>query len=198
MAKLNDTISAFESFQTWQQIDTLEKAVELAANPVNYFDKIMIAGVNLQSDQRPDPAGVATMFGIDRNGYLRELGSTCQRPGGCKTYPVKPPEAVPPVSWQQYEPYLSFDGRRFQVNSEAIEGAAERFKTYATTPEQLEELNRWEALCNALNEHRVRGLLTGDLYAIASQMGFRTDGSQLYIDTENIVKFIKREGVRHE
>jgi hypothetical protein len=163
--RCNSLIETFENFQDWKKITTLQDWLELVDNPKDYFDKILIASVNLSTGGRQaDPSILASLVQIDRESYLN-LTAGMPVSEGCKPCQKmklkKGKSAITLSHYQQFENYLIFNSG-FTINEETIATKLEGFKTFADTPARIEIVTFWTNLVKTLNQYHDRYHITDE------------------------------------
>lgn len=138
----NSLIDVFERFQEFKKIDTLDVFENLIENQVGFFDDTLIAQVSanfVKGRARIDPAPLAEMLSIDRDGYLEAVEK------------VK----ITEPQYFLHKNFMTFTTGRFEVNPDAIEREVEKFDTYATTEKEMKIVSVVENLVTALKEYDI-------------------------------------------
>lgn len=155
----NDLIAVFESYQDLAEIKTIDQFAALVAGPITYYDEVLKEGLNLQTtgNRTPDPETLAKLFSYDRTNFIntiRGLPITEDCPG-CKTKTIirKTKAALTEPRFNAYRNYLTFTPEGFELNKAEIEKHCEAFKTFATTPKQMEVVEHYNSLVTILNSH---------------------------------------------
>ena len=153
----NDLINVFESYQDLAEITTIDQFDALVSDPIAYYDEVLRSGLNLQTpgNRTPDPETLAKLFSYDRPAYVATIRGlpiteTCE---GCRTQKIvrKTRTAITSARWEAYKDFLIFTPSGFELNDEAIELYCQKFNYYATEPKQLEVVELFNQLVDALN-----------------------------------------------
>lgn len=172
--RANTLIKTFEQAQPWQRITTPELWGKLVSNPVKMYDNALIENSQIKAEGlTPDPAAIANLFNLDRDGYIKK--------------------AKPVVNFQPYAKFLLFQDGAFELNESVIVMEFERFNVYLENERQEAVLNHWKNLCDLLNEHLTMGHLGPVVLSqIAKDLGFRyvPDQVKIYIDEQKVVSEI--------
>ena len=154
----NDLITVFESYQDLAEITTIDQFDALVSDPIAYYDEVLRSGLNLQTpgNRTPDPETLAKLFSYDRPAYVATIRGlpiteTCE---GCRTQKIvrKTRTAITSARWEAYKDFLIFTPSGFELNDEAIELYCQKFNYYATEPKQLEVVELFNQLIDALNK----------------------------------------------
>lgn len=157
-AQANDLIGYYETFQDLAVINTSAEFEQLVADPIGYYDETLRTGLNLQtpSNRTPDPETLARLYAYERSNYIAVISGlpVTQDCGPCKSSRIikragKP--AITSTRWNAYRNYLTFTPDGFILNDEAIELYCQKFNYYATEPKQLEVVELFNQLVDALN-----------------------------------------------
>ena len=156
-AQANDLINLFQSFQDLSTITTAEEFERLVSDPVGYFDAVLRSNVDMKMNggREPEPATLATLFGYNRIDYVKSIQGM-PITSGCKsckgeTIVRKTKAALTDARWTAYKSFLIFTPSGFVLNDEAIELYCQKFNYYATEPKQLEVVELFNQLVDALN-----------------------------------------------
>jgi len=155
----NDLITLFESFQDLSSVTTAEMFERLVSDPVGYFDAVLRSNVDMKmtGGREPEPSVLAKLFGYDRENYVKSIQGLPITEGckSCKGETIirKTKAALTDTRWSAYRDYLSFTPTGFELNEAEIEKHCERFKTFATTPKQMEVVEHYNSLVTILNSH---------------------------------------------
>jgi len=153
----NDLIALFQSFQDLKEIETFDEFYALVTDPILFYDETLRTGLSLQTpgNRTPDPETLAKLFSYDRPNYKKSIQGmpiteTCE---GCRTQKIirKTRAAITSARWEAYKDYLTFTPDGFILNDEAIELYCQKFNYYATEPKQLEVVELFNQLVDALN-----------------------------------------------
>ena len=154
----NDLITLFESFQDLSSVTTAEMFERLVSDPVGYFDAVLRSNVDMKmtGGREPEPATLATLFGYNRIDYVKSIQGM-PITSGCKsckgeTIVRKTRPALTDARWTAYKSFLTFTPSGFELNDEAIELYCQKFNYYATEPKQLEVVELFNQLIDALNK----------------------------------------------
>ena len=154
----NDLIGYYETFQDLAVIKTSAEFEQLVADPIGYYDETLRTGLNLQtpSNRTPDPETLARLYAYERSNYIAVISGlpVTQDCGPCKSSRIikragKP--AITSTRWNAYRNYLTFTPSGFVLNDEAITEYCQKFNYYATEPKQLEVVELFNQLVDALN-----------------------------------------------
>ena len=157
-AQANDLIGYYETFQDLAVIKTSAEFEQLVADPIGYYDETLRTGLNLQtpSNRTPDPETLARLYAYERSNYIAVISGlpVTQDCGPCKSSRIikragKP--AITSTRWNAYRSYLTFTPSGFVLNDEAITEYCQKFNYYATEPKQLEVVELFNQLVDALN-----------------------------------------------
>ena len=157
-AQANDLIGYYETFQDLAVINTSAEFEQLVADPIGYYDETLRTGLNLQtpSNRTPDPETLARLYAYERSNYIAVISGlpVTQDCGPCKSSRIikragKP--AITSTRWNAYRNYLTFTPSGFVLNDEAITEYCQKFNYYATEPKQLEVVELFNQLVDALN-----------------------------------------------
>jgi len=153
----NDLITLFESFQDLSSVTTAEMFERLVSDPVGYFDAVLRSNVDMKmtGGREPEPATLATLFGYNRIDYVKSIQGM-PITSGCKsckgeTIVRKTRPALTDARWTAYKSFLTFTPSGFVLNDEAITEYCQKFNYYATEPKQLEVVELFNQLVDALN-----------------------------------------------
>jgi hypothetical protein len=154
----NDLITLFESFQDLSSVTTAEMFERLVSDPVGYFDAVLRSNVDMKmtGGREPEPATLATLFGYNRIDYVKSIQGM-PITSGCKsckgeTIVRKTRPALTDARWTAYKSFLTFTPSGFVLNDEAITEYCQKFNYYATEPKQLEVVELFNQLIDALNK----------------------------------------------
>ena len=154
----NDLIAVFQTFQDLSTITTADQFNALVYNPIDYFDEVLRTGLDLQAKggREPEPSVLAKLFGYQREDYVKSIQGM-PITSGCKsckgeTIVRKTKAALTSARWEAYKDYLTFTPSGFVLNDEAIELYCQKFNYYATEPKQLEVVELFNQLIDALNK----------------------------------------------
>lgn len=199
--KCNLLIDSFNSAQDFARINTLSEAEKLIQNPVEYFDNILIENCEIKSKtgRLPEPGTLASLFGINRDGYLEAIGweivpdKKCK---GCTTAQIKlirQKDILTPEHYFDNAAYLLFENGAFELNEAAIAETGETFDIYAESTEQLQLVEHYESLCKVLNEAILFHKVGSDkVQIIAQAFGFLlTEKYELLVDYYGMINQIK-------
>ena len=157
-AQANDLINLFQSFQDMSEITTAEEFERLVSDPVGYFDAVLRSNVDMKMNggREPEPATLATLFGYNREDYVKSIQgmpitSGCKSSKGETIVRSKTKAALTDARWTAYKSFLIFTPSGFELNDEAIELYCQKFNYYATEPKQLEVVELFNQLVDALN-----------------------------------------------
>ena len=154
----NDLINVIESYQDLAEITTVDHFAALVSDPIAYYDEVLRSGLNLQTpgNRTPDPETLAKLFSYDRPAYVATIRGLPITEGcpGCRTQKIirKTRAAITSARWEAYKDYLTFTPDGFILNDEAIELYCQKFNYYATEPKQLEVVELFNQLIDALNK----------------------------------------------
>ena len=156
-AQANDLINLFQSFQDVSEITTAEEFERLVSDPVGYFDAVLRSNVDMKmtGGREPESATLATLFGYNRIDYVKSIQGM-PITSGCKsckgeTIVRKTRPALTDARWTAYKSFLTFTPSGFVLNDEAITEYCQKFNYYATEPKQLEVVELFNQLVDALN-----------------------------------------------
>jgi hypothetical protein len=157
----NKLIQDYNSYQSWDLINTLNDFEELYSDPLGMFDKTLLQNIDISAkgNKKPDPVVLSSLFGIDRPGYMAVIGQTeSVKDADCpdcakKTQTVKVNRIKTNAEFYQYAEFLLFIDGLFQLNNKAISEYCDRFNIYADSPEQISLYNHWQSVCDILNKH---------------------------------------------
>jgi len=154
----NQLTQAYEAFQPWEKITTIEAFMELVADPKRAYDNAIIANIGVTAKgMKVDPEQAARLFNISRDLYNNAVSGMplvmddcpeCQR---AKVIPGR--KAISKYQFDQYRDYLLFSAGIFTVNTEAVDNSLDKFSTYAESEEEIELHNHFTALVEMLNKH---------------------------------------------
>ncbi len=152
----NQLIEIYQLFQPWQQISTLTDFEDLISDPKSYYDKTILANVELKvTGIKADPGKLAELVGLNRNEFLHlvdglPLTDTSCKP--CQQITVrKGQKAVSRREFDSFAEYLIFRDGRFIVDEIAVNDSLSRFDVYATSPAEIERYNLFADLIKTLN-----------------------------------------------
>jgi len=164
----NELIQIFESFQTWQKIETLQDFEKLVSDPVDIFDRLLIinSGIDLArtGGKKPKPEVVADLLDVDRSNFValikgEKITDTCKPCQKIKT--IKTGSGVLGyISFDRYREFLLWDEvtNRFLINENLLSEKRESFRVYASTPEEIAIYNFWHTLADQLNSLPKKGI----------------------------------------
>jgi hypothetical protein len=112
--------------------------------------------MKMTGGREPEPATLATLFGYNRIDYVKSIQGM-PITSGCKsckgeTIVRKTRPALTDARWTAYKSFLTFTPSGFVLNDEAIELYNAKFDYYATEPKQLEVVELFNQLIDALNK----------------------------------------------
>ena len=158
-AQANDLITVFQAYQDLKEIETIDEFYALVTDPILFYDETLRTGLSLQAAgyRTPDPETLAKLFSYDRPAYVATIRGlpiteTCE---GCKTKTIirkSKKAALTSARWEAYKDYLTFTPSGFVLNDEAITEYCKVFDYYAETPQQLETVELFTQLIDALNK----------------------------------------------
>jgi hypothetical protein len=161
MLSSNKLIQAYNSYQDFTIINTLQDFEELFSDPLGMFDKTILQNIDIKAkgNKQPDPAVLSSLFQIDRPGYLAAIGQSgtvidadcpdCAK----KTQSIKVSRIKYNAEYNQFASYLLFVNGFFQLNNNAINEFSDTFNVYAESQDQIDLYNHWQSVCNILNAH---------------------------------------------
>jgi len=198
----NELIQIFESFQTWQKIETLQDFEKLVSDPVDIFDRLLIknSGFDIQKTggKVPAPAPLAELLDIDRINYIavitgtKEITPDCKP---CKKLKIKTGTGILSYStFDQYRDYFLWDenNRNFYIYEDLLFTQKESFKIYAETPQQIAIYNFWHTLADQLNslpDKNICGVDVLDSFVLKlknSPMFYDFNSRKLQIDPQRL------------
>jgi hypothetical protein len=153
----NYLISTFEAFQDWKKIEIIHDWYDLVSDPQLMFDETLFQNVDLKvsGGKKPDSGMLAKMFNIERESYLTIVAGQSVIDPTCKPCQklkkIKGTTAITYSEYQQYESFLIFENGGFSLNTLTINEHLEKFKTFASTPAQIETYKYWTNVCTVLN-----------------------------------------------
>jgi hypothetical protein len=153
----NQLIQAYEAFQPWEKVRTIEAFMALVSDPKQAYDVAIIANIGVTAKGlQPDPAQAARLFNLHRDEFLNLVAGlplTNNDCIPCKQVKVKPgKQAISKRSYEAYAEYLIFNSGTFTLNIEAVEAATERFNFFASSQEQVQRYEMFTGLVQALNQ----------------------------------------------
>jgi len=198
----NELIQIFESFQTWQKIETLQDFEKLVSDPVDIFDRLLIinSGIDLArtGGKKPKPEVVADLLDVDRPNFValikgEKITDTCKPCQKIKT--IKTGSGVLGyISFDRYREFLLWDEvtNRFLINENLLSEKRESFQVYASTPEEIKIVEFWNQLAemlNSLTEKNVCGVDLLDSFVLKlknSPMFYDFNSRKLQIDPQRL------------
>ena len=153
----NDLITVFQAYQDLKEIETIDEFYALVTDPILFYDETLRTGLSLQAagNRTPAPETLAKLFSYDRPAYVATIRGlpiteTCE---GCRTQKIirKTRPALTDARWTAYKSFLTFTPSGFVLNDEAITKYCQKFNYYATEPKQLEVVELFNQLVDALN-----------------------------------------------
>jgi len=198
----NELIQIFESFQTWQKIETLQDFEKLVSDPVDIFDRLLIinSGIDLArtGGKKPKPEVVADLLDVDRPNFValikgEKITDTCKPCQKIKT--IKTGSGVLGyISFDRYREFLLWDEvtNRFLINENLLSEKRESFRVYASTPEEIKIVEFWNQLAemlNSLTEKNVCGVDLLDSFVLKlknSPMFYDFNSRKLQIDPQRL------------
>jgi len=205
--KANELIQAYNEFQSWDLIKTISDFDELYSDPLGTFDKTLLENIDIKAkgNKTPDPAVLSALFQIDRPGYMVATGQSepikdvdcpdCAK----KPQSIKVKNIRSNAEYNQFAGYLIFINGFFQLNNPAIDEYCDRFNIYAESPEQIALYEHWQSVCDILNAHDKKYVLsTSGKQSIAAvlklQLSEATAGRFIIdnIRISEIVKYMKQ------
>lgn len=194
--KCNSLIEAFQSFQDWKKIDTLQDWIDLVTDPGKYFDKTVLTNVSLSTGGRtPEIESLCKLIGIDRENFLNITSgksiveSECKP---CKKLKLKKGQTAISLSvYKQYQEYLIFNSG-FTINEETVLKQKEGFKIFAETEKQLKYYSHFVDLAKILNEHiELNKLGNTQIDQLKSMTGLLILNGKLILDDMKLAETIK-------
>lgn len=154
----NQLIQAYEAFQPWEKVTSLDLFTELVSDPKQAYDNAIIANIGVTAKGlKVDPEQAARLFNLAYDQYLNlvsglPLTDTDCVP--CKKVQVKPGKrAISKHEFSAYREYLIFSAGRFSVDQSKVDAALDKFSTYAESQEELSLYTLHHDLVNILNEY---------------------------------------------
>ena len=193
--KCNSLIEAFQSFQDWKKIDTLQDWIDLVTDPGKYFDTVLITSVNLPTGgKQANPEVLARLVQVDRENYLnivagKPIAEGCKP---CQKMKIKRGQTAISLSiYKQYQEYLIFNSG-FTLNEESISKKKEDFRIFAETEKQLNYYNHFVDLAKILNEHIEIGKLgPAQIDQLKSMTGLILLDNKLILNDMKLAETIK-------
>ena len=150
-------IQAYEAFQPWNKVKTIQDFIELVSDPKKAYDAAIIANIAITAKgMTVDPAQAARLFNLHRDEYLNLVDGmplTSDDCAPCRKVRVKPGRrAISKHTFESYQEYLTFTGTQFVVNETAVEAAMSQFDVYATTEQERGVVNDFTQLVETLNQ----------------------------------------------
>jgi len=130
-AKFTNCISLFNAIQAWEKVSTEERAKQVAIDPIEEFDKLLIANCGLKIPNI-QPAKVAELIGIDRATFIENVKT-------CKLNP-------------KHADFYLWNVDHFEPKESFIHAECERLRTYVESETEQTEYNAILSLVNALNK----------------------------------------------
>jgi hypothetical protein len=198
--RCNNLIEVYETFQSWQRINTLQDFIELVTDPKNYFDETILQNIEVKNvgTSRPVPSVLAQMFGVQYNEYLNLVAGLpisdpdCVPCGRFKTR--KGAKAISLFEYEDYADFLLFESR-FDLNTLAISKHLNTFEVNAETPAQIELYNYYINLTETLNEAIARHKIgLANINDLAKIFGLQVLNNKLVINSialSELIKFTK-------
>jgi hypothetical protein len=155
--KCNSLIRIFNKYQPFVKINSREDAESLLLGPAGYYDKVVLANIQLaqKTGLEINIQKVCELYGIDRSGYMSELGITdCP---GCSGPKVKG-KVNPFIEYSSKAKFLSFEDGQFAPDSEAIEAGLDKYNVYCP-PEQVYLYRHYELLFDLLQKSLALNLI---------------------------------------
>lgn len=152
-------IQAYEAFQPWNKVKTIQDFIELVSDPKKAYDDAIITNVGITAKgMTVDPAQAARLFNLHRDEYLNLVDGmplTSDDCIPCQRVKVRPGKtAISKRAFESYAQYLNFKDGTFSVNQEAVEASMSRYNVYAVSElekgvyndhlQLVEMLNAWD------------------------------------------------------
>ena len=183
----NKAIDIFHAYQSFAKIETEKEAFTFIENPLEYFDRCMIAATNVKplGNAPMNPESIAQMFGVSRQKFISEC--IARRAGD-------PDNSMFPIRIQPYYfPILRFDNGKFSIKNDALELRLDEHRTYADTKTKHEMLEYWEDLADRLNTHLQKGFVNRfEIYKTARVLGLSDNNGQFVVDYYNLADTFKK------
>jgi len=150
-------IQAYEAFQPWAKVRSLEAFMELVSDPAACYDATLLKNVTVQAiGVKPNPGKLAELVGLFRNEYLNLVSglplidTEC---APCKKVQAKPGrKAISKYHFDEYSQYLNFNSGVFSVNETAVNENLDQFNFYISTEEEIRVYRLHHNLVEILNE----------------------------------------------
>ena len=184
----NELIEIFETFQPWKKIESYEDFLNLIFDPVAFFDEVVQINVKINAGGiRPDPAALASIFGIDRVNYLNLVNGTpviseCKP---CRLLKIKKGSHVITFDeFQRYEKFLVFNNGKFSKNDSSIRDYCKKFEVYTSSEAQEKMHLHFREFQRVMSEHFNYGFInSADLAEFTKKSkGLKYVNNMVYID----------------
>lgn len=132
--KLNELIEQFHKYQSWQKIETESDFLKLIADPVAYFDQVMISNSGITTSSKLNPEVVAQLLNVSRDSWLEYVN------------------AMSTASSMDYDKdYMIFRDCKLHPDEAAILQKKQSFAVYAESPGQIKLVLVFRDLVDTLN-----------------------------------------------
>lgn len=194
MKQCNMVISVFNQKQPFVKITSLQDAESLLLGPLGYYDITVLQNSQIaqQKGLEINVAKLCELYGIDRPGYMAELGISdddcpdCHKP----KVKVKNESLIDYSNYQQYSQYLLFSSEGlFILNEETAKEKLASFDVYCTDEKQAEVYKHFQNLFTVLQKHYTLGLIGPVvLQQLFHSMGdcFKLVDNEMYMNEMNI------------
>lgn len=196
--KGNELIELFNSTQDFKRIDTLEEAVGLISDPLEYYDQVLIDNISHDKRLQVNMNSLAELYNIPRKEFLMGIGIPEDQVAKCQTCGGGPEKVLPKLKtlslrqYTEYSQFLLFKNGDFVINTQAVEDHSESFNIYASAPGQIEVYNHYKSLTETLNKaiefHKLGPV---KIEQLANMFGFQILGNKLLINELTLAETIK-------
>lgn len=156
---LNGLLISYKAkFNHFGQPITEDFAFQLVVDPVGTFDELL----RVNSPVKPiagkplDVSALATLCGIDRPAWIAAV--TGVLPGSVDRYNRAGVTGLLALKGKDKH-LVSWDNDKFAINQEALAADCEAYRVFATTSEQLAELEFWQGVAYTFNCLLTKGVI---------------------------------------
>lgn len=156
---LNQVLTRFkERANYFSQPITEDFAWQLVSDPVGQFDELVRINSSIKgvAGKPLDIVALAKLLNIDREGWLNDCKILI--PGSVNQYARQGTTAVYKLS-EAHRPLVSWQEGKFILNEKALAEQLEAYKVYASTPEQIAEVEFWQGVAYTFNCLLTKGVI---------------------------------------
>lgn len=189
----NYLIETFNQNQPFNKIQTLADFRALILDPLGYFDRVVLANIELpRNQQKVNVLKLCELYDIPRASYVEFLGLSKDNEDCIDCHKTrqkgKPGSVISYQDFLNYSDYVVFKNGLFEVNQGQVSESLEKFNIYTETQDQYNLYKTWETLYNIISELHTKNLLGPiSLNEVCRILpGLQTVDYKLYLNTDVI------------